>query len=109
MTMTGMAASARRQRASSDSASQQGMLRCVNWRRAGVKPCNLHVAFIFEARIVDSMGPHESRYPLHRTLGRPDMITPRLPWWQRLVQPSVVRRLALAQMLLLQLWGAMIW
>lgn len=34
-----------------------------------------------------------------------------LSWWQRLVQPSVVRRLVLAQMvLLLQLWGsALLW
>ncbi len=36
------------------------------------------------------------------------MTTPRLTWWLRLAQPSVVRRLVLAQMvLLLQLWGAM--
>lgn len=32
-----------------------------------------------------------------------------LSWWQRVVQPSVVRRLVLAQMvLLLQLWGAVL-
>lgn len=36
-------------------------------------------------------------------------ITPSLPWWQRLVQPSVVRRLVFAQMVLLfHLWGAML-
>ena len=36
-------------------------------------------------------------------------MTPAMPWWQRLLQPSVMRRLLVAQVvLLLQLWGALL-